>query len=363
MGVKINRVGETVITNSGMKATIIEYRNSDDIDIEFEDGYIAYNKSYNHFKRGNVISRLTLENRLGQELTMKCGLKAKIIRYNGSNDIDVEFEDGYIARNQCYNHFKNREMGSKLELQTRVGRISTMKNGETVKIIKYNNAKDIDVKFDNGYILKGATYEQFKAKTLYSIYFPMIEGVGYIGEGKMHDENGKVKKSYISWTNMLKRAYCSEFKIKHPTYTNVSVDKEWHCYANFEKWYNENYYNVGDEKMELDKDILFKGNKIYSPETCIFAPRRINVLFVRCDAIRGDLPIGVKRNGKRYYAGWYEDGKSVITPTIYDTPEQAFQGYKEGKEKHIKRVADLYKDKIPQKLYDAMYRYEVEITD
>ena len=26
-------------------------------------------------------------------------------------------------------------------------------------------------------------------------------------------------------------------------------------------------------------------------------------------------------------------------------------------------VADYYKDKIPTKLYDAMYNYQVEITD
>jgi hypothetical protein len=33
------------------------------------------------------------------------------------------------------------------------------------------------------------------------------------------------------------------------------------------------------------------------------------------------------------------------------------------KENYIKQVADEYKDLIPQKVYEALYRYEVEIND
>ena len=48
---------------------------------------------------------------------------------------------------------------------------------------------------------------------------------------------------------------------------------------------------------------------------------------------------------------------------LYDTVEQAFEVYKRFKEKYIKEVADHYKDQIPEKLYQALYNYEVEITD
>ena len=37
--------------------------------------------------------------------------------------------------------------------------------------------------------------------------------------------------------------------------------------------------------------------------------------------------------------------------------------YKQFKENYIKQVADEYKDLIPEKLYNAMYEYEVEIED
>ena len=47
----------------------------------------------------------------------------------------------------------------------------------------------------------------------------------------------------------------------------------------------------------------------------------------------------------------------------YNTPEEAFQAYKQFKENYIKQVADEYKELIPEKLYNAMYEYEVKIED
>ena len=121
--------------------------------------------------------------------------------------------------------------------------------------------------------------------------------------------------------------------------------------------------------MELDKDILIKGNKIYSPETCIFVPQTINSLFVKRDNKRGESVIGTspRKNGK------YVVHCNLINPEtgeskceylgVYDTQEKAFQVYKYYKEKNIKEVADYYFGRIPDKLYNAMYNYEVEIND
>ena len=47
----------------------------------------------------------------------------------------------------------------------------------------------------------------------------------------------------------------------------------------------------------------------------------------------------------------------------FETPKEAFKSYKTFKEQYIKQVADEYKDKIPKKLYEAMYNWKVEITD
>ena len=48
---------------------------------------------------------------------------------------------------------------------------------------------------------------------------------------------------------------------------------------------------------------------------------------------------------------------------LYNTPQEAFDAYKQFKEQNIKQVADNYRNQIPKKLYEAMYRYKVEIDD
>ena len=116
--------------------------------------------------------------------------------------------------------------------------------------------------------------------------------------------------------------------------------------------------------MCLDKDILVKGNKCYSPETCSFVPKHINLLFVKGDATRGELPIGVtfhKQTGKYRALLCVNGGKRHIG--LYSTPEEAFYGYKAAKEAEIQRLADIYMDYIPEEVYEAMMEYEVEIDD
>ena len=167
---------------------------------------------------------------------------------------------------------------------------------------------------------------------------------------------------------MLTRCYDEKYQEKYPTYNGCTVCEEWLNFQNFAKWYDENSYEVNNEKMNLDKDILVKHNKIYSPDTCIFVPQAINKLFVKCDRSRGDSVIGTS-----LYKGKYQVKCQVFNPETgkskneylgyYDTQEKAFEVYKYYKEKNIKEVADYYKDEIPDKLYNALYSYKVEITD
>lgn len=148
-------------------------------------------------------------------------------------------------------------------------------------------------------------------------------------------------------------------------YVNCSVCDEWLCYLNYKIWFDENYYTVGDITMNLDKDILIKGNKIYSPNTCVFVPQNINKLFTKSNRTRGELPIGVyKVNGyDDKYSSHFNSCSKLVNLGTFNTIEEAFGTYKIAKENEIKRIADEYKGKIPQKLYDAMYNYQVEITD
>ena len=117
-----------------------------------------------------------------------------------------------------------------------------------------------------------------------------------------------------------------------------------------------------------NKDILCKGNKVYSRKTCIFVPQRINLLFTKRDNDRGDTPIGVTPTSSGNYQVRCNNGYGKLIPLgVYSTKKEAFQVYKEYKEKVIKEVIDSYEGKIPEPYYsrlrEAMYNYEVEIDD
>ena len=246
----------------------------------------------------------------------------------------------------------------------RTGETRVNNDGEKMVIIKYGHWDDIDIQFEDGTIVEHREYGAFKAGRIKNPMTPIICGVGYfgIGEFKSINENGKITKCYYTWRNMYQRCYDPKCQEKCQTYKGCTVCEEWHNYQEFVKWDNENYYEIENERMMLDKDILCKGNKVYSPNTCIYVPQSINALFIKRDNERGELPIGVTKKGNKFEVQ-LSKGNERIYLGIYATVEEAFLAYKIAKEQYIKEVAEKYKNKIPQKLYDAMIAYEVEIDD
>lgn len=192
----------------------------------------------------------------------------------------------------------------------------------------------------------------------------LVYGVG------VNDYEGNIKYNHVhiqpyhTWGQMLKRCYSKEFLDRQPTYRGCSVCEEWWSFSNFKKWFDDNYV----EGYSLDKDILFKHNKLYSPKTCCFVPNEINVLLCKSDAKRGRMPIGVYErklvNGSSYMAYLNKNGCRINLGTYYSMGE-AFQAYKEAKEMHIKEVATKYytENRITERVYNALMNYKVEITD
>ena len=267
-------------------------------------------------------------------------------------------------------------MLSKSELeeqkQERLGEIRKNKDklgGYKMKIIEYNGADNVLIEFQDKYKAKIRTqYTAFRMGNIKNPYHPIIYDIGYIGQGKYLAVN--YKKAYNHWRKMLQRCYDPYYINKHLSYTDCFVCEEWHCFQNFAKWYVENIYNCNNEIMDLDKDILIKGNKIYSPETCVFVPQRINKLIVNQETKRGEYPVGVSLRSDKIalcaVCGIGLNGKHInkhLGSFSLNRPFQAFYTYKKFKENYIKQVADEYKDLIPIELYEALYRYEVEIND
>lgn len=238
--------------------------------------------------------------------------------------------------------------------------------GSLMRIKEYRSNKDIDVYFpEYNWTKTQVQYNTFIKGEVKCPYEKTVYGVGYTGEGKYKvNENGKITKCHSIWRSMLERCYNPNYIQKHPTYEQSEVCEEWYNFQVFAKWYYDNYYQIEGETMNLDKDILCKGNKIYSKETCVFVPQNINKLFTKCNGRRGDSPIGVSYNksNENYRSLCRINGKTKHLG-CYNTPEEAFQAYKNFKEQYIKEVANQYKNVIPQQLYTAMINYQVEIND
>lgn len=248
----------------------------------------------------------------------------------------------------------------------RIGLMNKNKYGTTMQIVDYINANNISVKFvEHDRIIKGVRYQSFKNKELVSPLDKTVFGVGSLGFNREH---GKTRKDWIYnyWHAMLDRCYNPKSLERMPNYVGCKVCDEWLVFTNFKKWCIENYYKVGDEVMNLDKDILVKNNKIYSQETCCFVPKRINILFIKRKRGRGDLPIGVSvpKYPKNHYVATCSglDSKQIYIGK-FKSINEAFNAYKKCKESLVKQLADLYRDKIPKHLYEALYKYEVLIDD
>lgn len=157
--------------------------------------------------------------------------------------------------------------------------------------------------------------------------------------------DGKVIKSYEIWRAMLGRCYCKTIQVKHPTYKDCTVSDEWHYFANFEKWFSANYI----EGSQLDKDLLFPGNKVYSADTCIFVSRAVNLLLTNRANARGVLPLGVCKHGERFRAQLSVYSYRILLG-VFATALLAHQAWQKAKADHIE--AFLVTDKRIRKALD-----------
>ena len=258
-------------------------------------------------------------------------------------------------------------MGKKID---RTGEENINNFGSKMIITKYIDNKHIDVYFpEYNWTFKDMAYSKFRSGGVKCPYEPRYYGKGYLGEGNFKTTiNGIHTIEFDDWKSILHRCYSEKSLRKNKSYEDAFVSNEFLCFQNYAQWRSENYYEVPGERMHLDKDILCKGNKVYSRETCIFVPQRINNLFIKRDRFRGKNPIGVAPNLSGNYQAYCNNGYGkLVYLGSYSSREEAFKVYKEYKERVIKEVIDSYEGKIPEPFYsrlrEAMYNYKVEIND
>ena len=179
MSARKDRTGETSVANNGMKMSIIAYQNSHDMNVQFGDGAIRKHIYYTAFKAGSIKHPNGI-NRTEETALASNGQVMTIITYRGAADIDVQFEDGYVACHKTYDSFKKGQIRNPNKpctqsmTDSRIGETSTSTNGQEMTIIAYRKKNDIDVRFEDGYIAYNKAYhESFKKGKIGNPHFPM----------------------------------------------------------------------------------------------------------------------------------------------------------------------------------------------
>ena len=228
----------------------------------------------------------------------------------------------------------------------RIGEVNFNTYGHKMKVISYKSEKDIEVLFEDGYI-KRCSYGRFKSGNVKNNFMPSKYGVAYIGNTDTKD-GGIEKTSYRTWVGILDRVFDGKLK----SYDNVCISKEWLSYENFEIWYNKNMYNIENEKMCIDKDILSNENKIYSEDTCIIIPERINNILI--NFYNKESGITYRNRVEKYEVSCRDfDGKKKYLG-YYEDKDEAISIYRRFKINTIIEVLNSYKDKLPKNVYNLI---------
>ena len=188
------------------------------------------------------------------------------------------------------------------------------------------------------------------------VYGVGINDAGYIVIPKVNGKN-KHCKVYANWNGMLRRCYCEKYHLRYPTYKGCTVAPVWHRFSNFKAWHDQQAYTQG---MHLDKDIIYPGNKVYGPDTCVYVSSNLNKLLNKGSARRGKYPIGVVKQADisdkgRPFMSRIKINSKYILVGCYHTQEEAHEAYVQAK---IKYIQDYYLIKEEdQRIIDGLNRW------
>ena len=245
-----------------------------------------------------------------------------------------------------------------------VGKVCKSKSSGDFKILKYNDKKNVEIQFLKTGFETTVELGSIRNGKVKDRYLPSVYGVGVIGDKYPSKVYGVLTKEYKLWTSMLVRCYSDNSKKRRPTYEGCEVSDNFKSYEYFYEWCNKQV-GFGVEGFELDKDLLVKGNKLYSEDSCVFIPVEINSLLVKRENMRGKYLIGVHWcNTKKVFVAQVSRNKGMQEHLgVFNTELEAFRAYKQAKESFIKEQANKFKSQIDPRAYNALMNYTVEITD
>ena len=183
------------------------------------------------------------------------------------------------------------------------------------------------------------------------------ETIGYF-DGKRKQKLVWSCPYYIRWKNMLTRCYSKKLQVNRPTYIGCTVHHDWLYLSNFIKWVDQQP-NRDWIDCNLDKDFIVEGNKIYSPDTCVFINSRVNLFITDSSASRGNYLIGVCWNkGTNKFVAYCCDPFKVNRKYVgaFDTELEAHLAWKVRKHEYALQLADLQADERVAEVLRTKYK-------
>lgn len=184
----------------------------------------------------------------------------------------------------------------------------------------------------------------------------ICETTSYI-DGKRKRKFAWTCPFYDKWHCMLRRCFSEKYKVNFPTYKDVTCCGEWLTFSNFKRWMEQQDW-VG---KQLDKDIIFPDNKVYSPETCAFVSSTTNSFVLASGAARGEHPLGVYWNKKaRKFQAQCSNPFTKKRETLgyFVTPEEAHEVWRKRKYEFAQLVAETETDPRVIEALKKRYSYE-----
>ncbi|CAH9014585.1 putative homing endonuclease HNH [Vibrio phage 496E54-1] len=243
-------------------------------------------------------------------------------------------------------------------------------SGGNVVVLEYINSKRVLVKFINTGSEVWTRTVHIRSGLIKDKLSPRLQGVGYIGTGPYSPTHYNSVKGvwentfhYNRFGGMIYRCYNPK---SYETYKDSFVEEKWHNFQTFAGWVDSEWkeeYRVSGIQFELDKDLLVKGNKVYSESTCCLIPKEVNMTLVKGDKHRGSSLIGTSLTKKgRFRARGYFNGVAIELG-LFDEEHLAFEAYKKNKKRETDRLVEKYRGFLRDDVIQALSEYKIDKGD
>lgn len=239
---------------------------------------------------------------------------------------------------------------------------SIIRNTNNGILVYYKNSNCCVIESKNTHNLIKIRYKHFKSGEFKDCLKPSIYGLGIVGFNKIPVLYYSI---YNIWRNVILRAKIHTNIYYENWYFDVNMIDSWFYFPNFLDWFLEqpnyiedilNILSIERTRFELDKDILKKGNRLYSDLTCCLVPESINKSFTYAKKDNMNLPVGLcfTSDRKGVYITHYD--KKLVRLLDIDTTKYFNKANMLSNANYYRSIASQYRyiNKLPEEQWAAI---------